>query len=319
MLGESGLSLTSPLREGDSIQRITQRKLEMNKTVVLMFSKDRPLQAELCLTSFFEHCYEYEENLEFIDVKVIYKTSNDEYFKAYKTLNEEYFGEVDFIFETDFKNNLVEAIAGYQNVLFLVDDNVFIGNFSLEDVSDLLESHNDAIGFSFRLGENTTYCYSLNTNQPVPEWADVFDCRFQAVYKYPWTKAWNDFSYPLELSSSYYRIEDLAPILVWGNYKNPNDLEWIMYLSLKRYINTMPYLLCYDKSVAFCMPMNKVQNVNTNRVGSNHDYTTSNLLEIFKSGKRIDTNQFNHFVPNSCHQEYDFLGGLRDEENSLRE
>jgi hypothetical protein len=153
----------------------------------------------------------------------------------------------------------------------------------------------------------------MGQNQKIPVWGDVWDAKFQAVYKYLWPVSEFDFCYSLELSSSFYRIRDINKILTDANYNNPNDLEWQFYLRLYEYANVLPYLLCYDQSVAFCMPMNKVQNVNNNRVGKDEEYSPENLLEYFNAGHRIDCEQFRSFVPNACHVEYYFLRGLSNE------
>src|SRR4030042_1966805 len=48
-----------------------------------------------------------------------------------------------------------------------------------------LQKHPYAIGFSLRLGKNTTYCYPLDKGQRLPEFQTIE----QDILKYNWTNA----------------------------------------------------------------------------------------------------------------------------------
>jgi hypothetical protein len=61
--------------------------------------------------------------------------------------------------------------------------------------------------------------------------------------------------------------------------------------------------LCYENSVTFCNPINKVQTVATNRAGSVVEYSSDHLAQLFESGYRIKVEAYTGFVPNACHQE----------------
>jgi hypothetical protein len=287
----------------------------MNKTCVLCFSFNRPLQLDLVLASFYYHCDDYlhnmKEAMEEIRIKVLYRTNNEKFKDAYETLKSEY-EDVEFIEEGNFKQDLLNSINGFNRILFMTDDNIWVKSFCLEEVNDLLDLQDNVLGFSFRLGDNTEYCYSLNKEQKLPKIYDVFSYGNQIILKYNWTIADADFSYSLELSSSMYRIKDIFNILKYADYNSPNSLEWEMYCNLRSFTKDKPYLFYYEKSVAFCAPMNKVQNVNNNRAGKDDIYSVDNLLKFFEEGFRVDVRQFDGFVPNSCHCEYDFLGGLVD-------
>jgi hypothetical protein len=282
----------------------------MNKTCVLLFSKNRPLQADLCLSGYFNHCVETWLTDD-PDVYILYK-ADEKFQKSYDKLYEEY-PRVHFIKENNFKQDLLNCVSKYEYVMFLCDDNLFTGHFSINEICELLNFHKDALGFSLRLGENTKYCYSLNQNQAIPQWQDSFDGKYQTIYKYNWTSAQYDFSYALDLSSSIYRIKDILFLLDRLEYRQTNNLEWVMYSNLWQFNSMVPNLLCYETSIAFCSPMNKVQTVNSNRTAMDSSYDVDNLLKVFENGYRIDWKQFDGFVSNSCHQEVDFLKELRYE------
>jgi len=270
-----------------------------NKTITLIFSKDRPLQLDLCLRSYFDKCVGHENT----DVYVLFKATSDRYLDAYLELSEDFI-EVTFFQENSFKDNLLAILnrEQYENVFFVVDDNVFVKDFNINEITESIKS-DKVLGFSLRLGKNTTYCYSHDANQRVPE---MFAGKIDGIYGYEWYDQDLDFGYSLELSSSVYKVKDIWSILFLGHYLNPNDLEWSMYLAIHKYMN-IKYLLCYENSVAFCNPINKVQSTNNNRNMNDDCYSAENLLKMFENGYRIDPKIFYGFVPNACHQEVRFL------------
>lgn len=269
----------------------------MNKTVTIVFSKDRPLQLHLCLKTYFEKCVGHENT----DVYVLCKATNDRHYKAYQKLQLE-FTKIFIIYEANFKTDLLRLIEGYENVLFVVDDNVFVKDFNINEIITSIQS-DQVFGFSLRLGKNTTYCYSHDSNQKVPE---MFAGKIPGIYGYEWYGKDLDFGYALELSSSVYKVKDIWKILLRGQYQGPNFLEWTMYLSVANYMH-IKYLLCYETSAAFCNPINKVQDVNNNRAMVDNCYSPENLLKLFEEGYRIDPKIFYGFVSNACHQEVRFL------------
>jgi len=209
------------------------------------------------------------------------------------------FGSVRFQSEDNFKAQVLNALSQFDYVLFLVDDNIFIRNFSLVNVTSALRSNNDAIGFSLRLGINTNYCYPKDVSQKLPE----FELAGNNVLKYDWTKAEYDFGYPLEICSSVYRTADILPILKAQKYNSPNTLEGMMACNAYLYKQDKSKLLCCESSVAFTNPINIVQKVTSNRAGDNDKYSSEKLAEMFESGSKIDVKRFSGFVPASCHQE----------------
>ena len=70
--------------------------------------------------------------------------------------------------ETSFYSDLVEAIDGFSYVFFLVDDNLFVRDWSVSEVLTALEENQQAIGFSLRLGLNIPSHIHLNKKQAIP-------------------------------------------------------------------------------------------------------------------------------------------------------
>ncbi len=271
-----------------------------NRITGLIFSKDRALQVQAAIESFFLYCQDRGR----IRLRVLYKASNQLHRGQYERLKEK-FPDVSLVEEEDFKKQVLAVMAGCEYVLFLVDDNLFVGDFSLIDAVLSLQNNADAIGFSLRLGRNTTYCYAHNAEQRAP----AFQGADGGILKYDWTPARrgglaeHDFGYPFEVSSSIYRSADILGLLRQVEFSNPNTLEEAMAANSHLYRQVRNSLLCFEQSVAFCAPVNMVQTAWNNRVGRNDNYSVERLAQVFEQGGRIDVERYSGFVPKSCHQE----------------
>ncbi len=267
-------------------------------TVAVVFSKDRAMQLHCTLASLMLHC----RDVDGIDVRVLYTTSHPMHEAQYEKLKKD-FPSVRFVKEGPFKDDLLSLISAYRYVLFLVDDNIFVRDFEVKDAIDALDSIEDAIGFSLRLGTNTTYCYMLNRAQALPQFQSG---QFQRVgnrsMKFDWTTAECDFGYPLEVSSSVYRVPDLLGVMQLY-YRNPNTLELMLDKNKHLFRENRKSLLCFERSVTFCNPVNMVQTMWINRAGGESDYSAGKLADMFDKGLRVDVKAYSGFVPNSCHQE----------------
>jgi hypothetical protein len=194
-----------------------------------------------------------------------------------------------------FKRDVLGLMGGCKYVMFCVDDTIFLRYFDLESIRNLLDVHKHAIGFSLRLGLNTDYCYMKDRNQELPKFKKI-QC---GCLKYEWIGADLDFAYPLEISSSVYRRDDIVKLLNKADFHNPNTLE--VALHRKRYLLSKPYLLCYPKSVAVSVPWNKVQTqFPNNRCGT---LTAESLDKYYKAGKRMDIEAYANFDTNAAHQD----------------
>lgn len=287
----------------------------MNNIATLIFSKNRPLQLDLLLNSFYSNCVLPNST----DIYVVY-TYDQEYRQAYNQLiveqGEKRRNNIKFIYEekfVSFKMSFINIIKNYEYIMFLVDDNIFTNIFSLSQIKSLLDTNPNHIGFSLRLGENTSYCYPIGRKQNIPK-EIPFDVRIlfydfmiainnPEVFSFDWTKAELDFNYPLEISSSIYRMKDIRHLLENSRYKNPNELEAQLYANLWQFYGKS-MLLSYATSVAFCAPMNKVQNVALNNRSNNMNmFSQESMLTMYKNGFRINPIEFDGFISNGCHQE----------------
>ena len=262
------------------------------------FSKDRPMQLDLCLKTNLKYSSDWDIQKEV----VIYKTTSERFKNAYETLKRDY-PFACFIEETNFREDLLRITRNSEYLFFVVDDCIFTHKFSLTNMIEILEKDEmeDVLGFSLRLGENTKYCYPINKNNEIP----ILERINGEKILFNWTSVnTGDFSYPLEVSSSLYKTKNILELLEFTDYNNPNTLEWSMYCNLKNF-EWLPRLMCYKTSVAFCNPLNVVQKQNNNRSSKKLECTINSLLEKYEKGHRINPEPFYNFVSNGCHQEVD--------------
>jgi len=260
--------------------------------ITVIFSKDRALQLDATLRSLYLNCDEY------LDIHVLYTCSNERHENSYKNLEKKH-KFVKFVREIDFKADLLKLIHDKMYILFVVDDTIFTRKFSVQEIIDVLDTNQDAIGFSLRLGINTTNCYTQNKSQVMPPSVKIKD----NILMYGWIGADYDYGYPIELSSSFYRVGDILPILQNLPYENPNSLEWMMYCALDVFKKYKPLLLCYEESVAFSVPLNKVQMTNNNRNSELKEYNPDLLLTKYEQCGIMDIDKLQGFIPNGAHQE----------------
>jgi len=266
----------------------------MNKEVVsLIFSKDRALQLQAMLESFYIHCVDKEK----MDVYVLYKCSVEEYVHQYDQLQKQFPG-IKFVVETDLSEDINEILEGHEYVFFQVDDNIIFDTVEASVATKYLEE--DVIGFSFRLGENITYCYMLRSEQKLPNFIELSD----EVVKYNWIEEEFDFGYPLEVSSSVYRVLDVRPYLTKQNLTHLTMVEGILNKNKKDFELKKPFLACCKESKMFSLPLNNTSGAKNNRAGELRYYTERELANFFDSGKRIRIeNLFDKSIV-SCHQEF---------------
>ncbi len=317
----------------------------MNKTVDgIIFSYDRAMQLDSVLRSFYNLCKDHELINMTVLYKVSnelhasqYENLQKEYQKVNFILQSDFRSDVlkwvissssrqnqtryqiftDTFLKTRknkylhiifnrFVRQFVLRLLPYEvdkYLLFLVDDNIFCNDFSISTVIQHLNKCQKTLGFSLRLGQNTSYCYAHNSNQALPSFTTMDD----HVLSYDWTVSEHDFKYPLEISSSVYRTKQIIPLLLRFFFDNPNALEGVMAAQWQEYTKKFPKLMCFERSVTFCNPINVVQKVTPNRAGTNTIYTAESLSQLFENGKRIDVNKYDGFIPTGCHQEVELF------------
>lgn len=258
------------------------------------FSKNRPVQLYALLESFFINCHDDE----FVDFSVLFKSS-PEYIDAYKEVISR-FKSVKFVEETDFRSDLFRILAMTDAPYFmpLVDDIVFIDDFSAAECGKFMRENEDCLTLSLRLGVDLNYCYSMCCEQPIPKFHD----KWGQILKFYHRNEVGDWGYPFSLDGNIFNRKEFAHRAFSYPFTSPNHLE--SRLSTQKSIVLDDAVGCYEKPKLFNIPDNRVQNDFQNR------YETQDgerlLLDKWNDGMKIDIEKLKRIPHNSCHFPVEF-------------
>lgn len=261
---------------------------------VIFFSKDRAMQLDAAIRSFYAHC----KDTTFAEKVIIHTTSDLEHHKQYKQLEKEN-PDFTFVRENDIVSQIVEIAKHWRFVSFHCDDNIYIRDFSFAQAVRLLRENRMILGHSFRLGKNVTYSYTRNSPEVQPQFTYLRD----NIMCFDWTKMKpRGFGYPLEVSASVYRSNDIIPLIL----KNPDCAVGNIESYLKNYKNVFftssPFVTCNVEPSVISVPVNRVGVVH-NKAGTKHNYSIKYLAWAFRTGRRIDVSKFDNYITNSTHVE----------------
>jgi len=268
----------------------------MSNTICIIPSKDRALQLLCLLETLHSVCVDISS----LDIIVVYKVSSEQFRLQYNEVKNRY-PRIKFLEETIIDTNIKNSISDYQYVLFMVDDCVCVNSFSIQHIQTQLENQLDCIGFSLRLGKNIVYCYPFSCSQLQPKFVSIQN----NILKFDWRTVQYDFGYPLELSSSMYRVKDIFH--VWNDIAcTVNHLEHLLWINSKDLRESNPMLLCFHQSCAFCNPLNVIASgSNKNRNSLRPEYSVNALADYFEQGLKIDVTQCFSNLTKAVHQEVD--------------
>mgnify|MGYP000108839656 CR=1 FL=1 len=275
----------------------------------IIFSKDRPLQLDLCLNSIKKNFKDSSQNI------VIYNNS-EQFDKAHKTLQEEH-QDVEFWQQSDslFKD-IFHAVAGAKNdfICFFTDDDIFFTPFACRSYDFLNDTGLSCL--SLRMGLNIEErSHDGNIVQDLCKKAWQTDNGMIA-----WPKTIHGYgsywSYDLSVDGHIYRKSSMLEIMDelcfiqprynWGN--TPNVLESTMQ---RFWANGPNFILSPRTSVVVNSPNNRVQQTHKNKSGEVHDYSSEFLLDKYESGSRIDLDMLDFSDIKCPHTEIDILKGLK--------
>ena len=248
---------------------------------IIAFSKDRAAQLDAMLRSMREHVDPMPK------VHVLYKATNERNENAYAEAFYYHPAAIP-IKEGVFKLDLLGLLPTTGNVMFLVDDLVFVRPWQV------LEEP----GLSLRLGLNLTHNYTTHDSlQPLP--ADLQDLG-GGLITWKWSSGAMAWSYPLSLDGHVFDAKEMLRLLKPLIFHSPNTLESVM----QNYINIFWQRngICYYESKIVGVPWNQVQSDWYNRCGTEH--SAEKLLNHWEEGFRIDVRELYGVYNKSVHQEF---------------
>lgn len=267
---------------------------------LIVFSKDRAAQLDLFLKSLF-----LNSNNAFVDIKVLYTSSNEEYEKAYDILKKDWQNSVIFIKENDFCINTKHLVStSHEKICFMTDDDIFYRKADVT-ANNIDEMFNDMdVGcFSYRLGKNTINQYCNPFPAEIPKFMADFDNKI-----FLWNKDLLNphksinFTYILSVNGHVFRKNIISSLFKSFQYRNPNQLE----SGLQRFSHYLsPIMGCQAQSSLVNVPVNLVNIDFKNPHGLEYMQDQKTLNDKYLDGYRIVFDKINLSNVNGTHQEFE--------------
>ena len=261
-----------------------------NKGEIIIFSKDRAIQLEALLRSF------YQFGKHPVKLHVLFNASTQEHTRGYQKLIQAYSSRsICFIEENNFRKDLIALFKKLEGdkVFFLVDDLFFKEEFNLNEFFSINPKKYVA---SLRMGSHLNYAYTLQKQQPLP--------LFEATKEHPtmlcwdWQAAESDWSYPLSVDGHLFDTKEIKLLVEELEYKAPNSFEEALQIMKPLFAQRKG--LCYKQSIIVNNPCNKVQTENKNIHGQ---LSVEELNRKWLDGYRIDLSAYERMANTSAHQE----------------
>lgn len=286
----------------------------------IIFSKDRPLQLDLCLKSIKKNLVGSDA----ITVTVI-ENYSEKYLGALETLQSEY-PEVNFIKQYD--SDLFKCIWVYLStqqahfpVAFFTDDGILFKEQDVRAICKVMES-TDCVTYSMRMGLNVVRREHQGRSFPdricsSPEKSHM-DQENRVLYWLKTAKNYGNYwSYSHSVDGHVFRYED---IFDWTDAlatlschkkikcKTPNDYESGLQMF---WCSTMPCMSGPLQSCYVNSPNNRVSgNFEDNSSGDTHYCSPDELLRLYEQGKRIDPSKIPIGHIDCPHTEIDIMKGV---------
>tara|TARA_R110000796_G_scaffold28257_4_gene77441 strand:- start:7795 stop:8670 length:876 start_codon:yes stop_codon:yes gene_type:complete len=286
----------------------------------IIFSKDRPLQLDLCLKSINKNLVGSDA----ITVTVI-ENYSEKYLGALETLQSEH-PEVNFIKQHG--SNLFKCIWAYLStqpqdypVAFFTDDGILFKEQDVKSIIRVMRNPN-VVTYSMRMGlnvrrrEHQGVSYP-DTVCPSPEKTQVDRENRLVIWNKTVSNYGNYWSYSHSVDGHVFRYSD---IFDWTDTlatlschkkircKTPNDYESGLQMF---WCSTVPWMVSSLESSYVNSPNNRVSdNFHENSSGDTHYCSPDKMLDLYEEGKRIKL--LNVPIPHiDCpHTEIDIMKGV---------
>lgn len=277
------------LKERIELAEKDATELKKGSSCLIVFSKDRAMQLEALLRSFFFYVTHPGS------VKVLFAASSPEHEKGYQKLIDQYTDRVSFAKETNFRSDLIKLFDSVEEekVLFMVDDIFFKSAVDFSDFEKIDPKHEV---LSLRLGNHLSYAYTLQKEQPLPRFYETNGN--STLLSWRWKEGKYDWEYPLSVDGHLFNTYELKILVNELEYKAPNSFESALQVMDPLFLTRKG--LCYSQSIIVNNPCNKVQEENDNIHGT---VSIEELNDKWLSGYRIDFESYKGLKNKSAHED----------------
>lgn len=268
----------------------------------IVFSKDRPLQLDLCLKSLKKNFVDCER------IVVLFKYS-PEYEDSLWTLIKEH-PNVSFISQSEsIYQDIIDIsnMPDHKYICFFTDDNIFYNRFST-NMYDSIFGNPSVCCMSLRLGYNIDTRWHCGQSQyDIPyKIQEIADWIFIPKTSYPYGSYWG---YSHSVDGHIFRSKDVIEMFDQIEYLNkrfqfkqtPNEVETQMQ---RFWAISSQYIVCPKHSCVVNSPNNRVSDTHTENFSGEHfKYDPDFLLAKYLNGKRVNMDLLDFSSINCPHYE----------------
>ena len=263
---------------------------------VIVFSKDRAPQLDLLLRTYARHAKPQPAR-----VSIQYSASTALHERAYrKVIAHHQALIVEAAQEAGFKPTLLSLMSSSnaRNVMFLVDDIVFISDF---DIDMLAQWDTHSAIFSLRLGANIVRSFNSRIEVQAQPPLRPVRVRDQQFLNWSWRRGELDWNLPVSLDGNVLPAAEILPVIVSQSIKGPNSLE--QALGNYRFLFKFRRGACYPTSRLVNLPMNTVK-TEPGFDFPNFNVSPEYLAEQYLQGMQLCVDDHGGMTPDSCHMEW---------------
>ena len=276
----------------------------------IIFSKDRPLQLDLCLNSI-------KKNFVNCNQTIVIHNNSDVCSETDKTIQSEH-PEVEFWRQgRSLYRDLYSAVTSVDNdyVCFFTDDCIFFSKF---EIADLNFWGTDVLTMALRMGQNITEREHGGDGIKYPD----PPAKLYSVENYnliAWPRTYHLYgsywSYALSVDGGVFSKDTMTKMLdeicsLEDKYQwpqTPNGVE----VALQRFWTSAEALtVSPPTSVVVNSPNNRVQGDIANESGNSYSQSNLDMLDAYLLGSRVNLDLLNFANIKCPHTEIDLMGGL---------
>jgi hypothetical protein len=281
------------------------------KINAIVFSQDRPAQLKLFLDSVNKNASDV------FDLNVIVSHTSEEFDKGYgKLVHNPKFNGVNFFFaESDFKEQVLRLLnTDGQYSCFFLDDDIIYRGVKLEEITNQLELDDDVACFSLRLGENTTNCYTLGTNNVLHDMEYSGD-----IMKWDWSLHYLDFGYPFAMDGHIFRRTDIYKLVKKSKFTGVEELEMALFDFAEMFPRNK--MVSYKHSALVGVPIGRLQESLDNEMTIALRESRARLMRLemnnqLLDGSFINLEEIDFSKVNGCHQDLNLGVELKKQEEN---
>ncbi|RZK40209.1 MAG: hypothetical protein EOO90_15875 [Pedobacter sp.] len=271
--------------------------LPKNQEIIsVIFSKDRAMQLDGFLASYFENVANYSE------IIVLYHVSDAGHKKSYDDLVKIYADfPVKFISETQFRNNLITALenTAQERVMFYVDDMLFSQKIDYNWFKNI-NPLDDIVSLS--RGKDLSFSTVLAKALKIPQLSPISE----HLFRFQWNEIqeFSDWTYPIGVSGYMFSKPEILAMMKVTPFKAPNSLESNLQAFFPYFKNRGG--VCLENVATPCVHTNLTQTEGYNNVLGH--YSLEELLTIWNENKRINYHEFSGLLVTDAEvKKYNFM------------